>query len=78
MKTPNITHERSPKTLSLSRPVPAVEILNPQGEGNRFGGVTQLALGTQVELLGAAFNSKTTRIRTNGRCYFVFAQDIQG
>ena len=65
------------RSLSLVRPVCAIQLLFTESGEQRLGLLAQLGSGTTAEVCGPGFNERTVRIRANGQTYFVFLQDIE-
>jgi hypothetical protein len=67
------------KLCPLDRRIPAIVLekseQGSEGEEN-FGLIVHLAEGSDVEICGEGFNSRTIKVRQNGVYYFVFAEDL--
>ncbi|HEX4770738.1 MAG TPA: hypothetical protein VH351_07910 [Bryobacteraceae bacterium] len=63
------------ENVTLSRAVCAIQLVQ-RSNGLRLGPLTQLRGGTTVELCGEGYNERTVKVRVNGDCFFIFAQDL--
>jgi hypothetical protein len=59
----------------LSRSVCAIQLVKRQS-GTRLGPLTQLHVGTTVEICGEGYNERTLKVRMNGDYFFIFSQDL--
>lgn len=64
-------------SLSLEKPICAIQVLFTEKGEQRLGLLAQLGSGTTAEVCGPGFNDRTVRVRANGQIYFVFLQDIE-
>jgi hypothetical protein len=63
------------ETITLSKDISAIELVPAEG-GPRLGQIALLPKGAVLEVCGAGFNNRSAKVRSNGRFYFVFLQDI--
>jgi hypothetical protein len=70
------------KTISLSKSISAVQLVPKEHEGAGIklglGLLSQLGPGVILEICGDGFDDRTVMVRSNGECYVVFSQDIEG
>lgn len=65
------------ETITISRPIVAIQLVQKEDGEAKLGLLAQLGPGTTVQRCGHGFNDRTTKVRANGQCYFVFAQDLE-
>jgi hypothetical protein len=65
------------QSYTLTRSILAIPILSTDSGDFRLGPITQLPEGAQLETYGAGFDEQTVRIRSEGRFYYVFVDDLE-
>ena len=67
----------SPKqSYTLSRKIPAVQLVPTDGTHARLGPIIQLPSGSQLDLCGEGYNERTVKVRCDAMFYFVFQEDL--
>jgi|tagenome__1003787_1003787.scaffolds.fasta_scaffold20986489_7 hypothetical protein len=72
------TDQVANRLCTLSRRIPAIALEKsggPDGRG-KLGLILHLAAGSDVEICGEGFNSRTVKVRQNDMYYFIFAEDL--
>jgi hypothetical protein len=72
------TDQVADRVCTLARRIPAITLEKsggPDGRG-KLGLILHLAAGSDVEICGDGFNSRTVRVRQNGMYYFIFSEDL--
>ncbi len=73
------TDQVANRLCTLGRRVPAI-VLERSGDGKngreKLGLILHLAAGSDVEICGDGFNSRTVKVCQNGLYYFIFAEDL--
>jgi hypothetical protein len=64
------------RKIGVRYEIPAFQIVATSDGRARFGPVTKLGGGVQVDVCGEGFDSSTVKIHCNGAFYFVFRQDL--
>jgi hypothetical protein len=64
------------RTVSVTKPISAVQLVKDERQGTQLGALSQLRPGATLEVCGEGFNERTVKVRYNDCFYFVFRQDI--
>lgn len=65
------------QSIILCKNISALAVEADERGRQRCGLIEQLPTGSSVMLIGDGFNDRTVKVQCNGRCYFVFLQDIE-
>ena len=65
----------------LSRKIAAIHLhrsMGPDSEKAKLGSILQLPVGSNLEVCGDGFNTRTVKVRHGSSYYFVFEEDLAG
>ncbi len=60
----------------LSRPISALQVVEMEHGGFRWGPVTKLSIGAQLRFCGPGFNTTTIKVVVGNVFYFVYREDF--
>ena len=60
----------------LSNRISALQLIPTDAGQAKLGPLAQLDPGTAVEICGAGYNEKTTKVRVQEKYFFVFLEDL--
>jgi hypothetical protein len=62
---------------TLSRNIAGIQLVPVEGKQGRLGIVSQLPPGSRLEFCGDGYDTRTIKVRCEGKFYFVFLQDLE-
>jgi hypothetical protein len=65
------------ESYTLSRRIPAVQLVQIEGPKAQLGPLVQLPKGAQLDLCGDGFDERTVKVRCDTSFYFVFLEDLR-
>ena len=65
------------RSHTLSKTIAAIELLPVEGKEGRLGNVSQLRPGSRLDFCGDGYDTRTVKVRCEGKFYFVFLQDLE-
>ena len=69
-------HSRYLVGSTLSTTIAAIPAIEEDGN-SRLGPITRFAKDAQLHVCGDGFSQRTVNVQCEGRCYFVFREDIK-
>ena len=73
----SISLDCSESSCVLSEEILAMELISTPTGQMQLGPLCSLPKGAEIEVCGAGFNDRTTKIRSHGQFFFVFLQDLE-
>ena len=64
--------------VALCRPISALQVIEMEHGGFRWGPVVKLSIGTELRFCGPGFNKTTIKVVVNNLFYFVYREDFNG
>ena len=65
------------EAYTLSRKIPAVQLIQMDGPHGRLGGIVHLPMGARLDICGDGYNESTVKVRCEETFYFVFLDDLR-
>jgi hypothetical protein len=65
------------RSHTLSKPITGIQLVLEDGKQGRLGNVLQLAPGSRLDFCGEGYDTRTVKVRCEGKFYFVFLQDLE-
>jgi hypothetical protein len=67
----------SERICTLPKKIAAIQMIPTENGRAKLGSISQIPLGSQVEVFGGGFNDRTIKIRFRDSFYFVFSEDLE-